>query len=74
MKNLKKFLVVAFAFLTTLTISGCGKSYAKSNLSANEAFEKSITLYYYDPCADGLAPYSVRIYGFSGVYNTIQYR
>lgn len=43
MKNLKKFLVVAFAFLATLTISGCGKGYAKSNLSANEAFEKSKT-------------------------------
>ena len=44
MKNIKRFLVVAFAFLVTLTFTGCGKkNYTKSNLSAKEAFEKSNT-------------------------------
>ena len=43
MKNIKKFLVVSFMFLVTLTITGCGKNYSKSNLSAKEAFEKSNT-------------------------------
>ena len=41
MKNIKKFLVVAFAFLVTLTVVGCGKKVEKSNLTPAEAFEKN---------------------------------
>lgn len=43
MKNVKKFLVVAFAFLATLTFTGCGKKVEKSNITPEEAFTKNKT-------------------------------
>lgn len=41
MKNLKKLLIVTFAFLTLLTLSGCSAKQAKSKLTAEEAFAKT---------------------------------
>ena len=41
MKNIKKFLVVTFAFLTVLTFTGCEKKYEQSKLKPEEALTKA---------------------------------
>lgn len=41
MKKLKKLLIVTFAFLTLLTLTGCDKKYSKSKLTPQEALTKS---------------------------------
>ncbi len=41
MKNIKKFLVVAFAFLALFTFTGCETKYQKSRIKPEEALAKS---------------------------------